>query len=307
MAIFGPVLSRKTSLLGSHRPHSASVHAGDVTSLEMSAAITRNGRSRSAGSTALSPELVLLLQLSQPVCGIGGHRRGIGRLQVEAIEARRVQTEYSLLDRAVGVAEGRKVAPTSCMRSTNESLLLRLAQPLLQQDCSKFYQTSLQAVSFRSLLAGQIRTGTPTSTGLLRLGGAARGATSQLHQRRRVEAADSSPSNRAAFSRAAMAKLASALVSVISVLACAHARVRPVTFCAVFKTTLFHFEPRKVGLQLLDPRVQAVDLLPVTTRWPGGQQLILDFGEIDGNSHYRHSRPPASIGGGVRATGRPPG
>jgi len=162
-------------------------------------------------------ELVLLLQLSQPVCGIGGHRRGIGRLQVEAIEARRVQTEYSLLDRAVGVAEGRKVAPTSCMRSTNESLPLRLAQPLLQQDCSKFYQTSLQAVSFRSLLAGQIRTGTPTSTGLLRLGGAARGATSQLHQRRRVEAADSSPSNRAAFSRAAMAKLASALVSVISV------------------------------------------------------------------------------------------
>jgi hypothetical protein len=42
--------------------------------------------------------------------------------------------------------------------------------------------------------------------------------------------------------------------------------VRPVTFCAGFKTTLFHFEFRKVGLQLLDPRVQAVDLRPVTTR-----------------------------------------
>ena len=83
--------------------------------------------------------------------------------------------------------------------------------------------------------------------------------------------------------------------------------VRPVTFCAGFKTTLFHFEPRKVGLQLLDPRVQAVDLLPVTTRWPGGQRLILDFGEIDGNSHLTViSRPPRSEAacerpGGLRA------
>ena len=42
--------------------------------------------------------------------------------------------------------------------------------------------------------------------------------------------------------------------------------VRPVTYCAGFKTALFHFEPRKLGLQLLDPRVQAVDLHPVTTR-----------------------------------------
>jgi hypothetical protein len=42
--------------------------------------------------------------------------------------------------------------------------------------------------------------------------------------------------------------------------------VRPVTCCAGFKTALNHFEPRKLGLQLLDPRVQAVDLRPVTTR-----------------------------------------
>jgi hypothetical protein len=42
--------------------------------------------------------------------------------------------------------------------------------------------------------------------------------------------------------------------------------VRPVTCCAGFKAALFHFEPRKLGPQLLDPRVQAVDLRPVTTR-----------------------------------------
>src|SRR5580704_2516479 len=71
--------------------------------------------------------------------------------------------------------------------------------------------------SFRPLLEDQIRTGTPTSTGLFRLGGATRGATSHLHQRRRAQAADSSPSSRAAFSRADIAKLASVLVSVMSV------------------------------------------------------------------------------------------
>ena len=42
--------------------------------------------------------------------------------------------------------------------------------------------------------------------------------------------------------------------------------IRPVTCCAGFKAALFRFESRKLGLQLLDPGVQAVDLRPVTTR-----------------------------------------
>jgi hypothetical protein len=75
--------------------------------------------------------------------------------------------------------------------------------------------------------------------------------------------------------------------------------VRPVTCCAGFKAALFHFEPRKLGPQLLDPRVQVVDLRPVTTRRSGGQRLILDFGEINGNSHltviYLHIRHTASV------------
>src|SRR6516165_7270412 len=53
-------------------------------------------------------ELVLLLQLSQPVRRIGWHWGCIGRLQVEAVEARGVQTEDRLLGRAIGIAKWSK-------------------------------------------------------------------------------------------------------------------------------------------------------------------------------------------------------
>src|SRR6185436_16704863 len=44
----------------------------------------------------LGGELVLLLQLSQPVLGVGRHRRRISRLQVEAVETGGVQAEDRL-------------------------------------------------------------------------------------------------------------------------------------------------------------------------------------------------------------------
>src|SRR5271169_5458456 len=56
----------------------------------------------------LGRELVLLLQLSELVLGVGWHRPRIGRLQVEAVEAGGVQAKNPLLDRAVGTAKWRK-------------------------------------------------------------------------------------------------------------------------------------------------------------------------------------------------------
>ena len=75
-------------------------HAGYVTTsagkaaevFQMSAASPSAGVAVAQVRRLFRRELVLLLQLSQPVRGIGRHRRGIGRLQVEAIKARGVHS-----------------------------------------------------------------------------------------------------------------------------------------------------------------------------------------------------------------------
>ncbi len=57
--------------------------------------------------------------------------------------------------------------------------------------------------------------------------------------------------------------------------------VRPVTGGAGLDAAILHFEPGKLGLQRLDPRVQGIDIRPVTGRSPGGQPLVLNVGQID--------------------------
>ena len=61
--------------------------------------------------------------------------------------------------------------------------------------------------------------------------------------------------------------------------------VRPVTGGLDFQALIFHFEPGEFTFELLNARVQSVDLRPVTGRSSGGQRLVLNLSEIDGDAH----------------------
>ena len=62
-------------------------------------------------------------------------------------------------------------------------------------------------------------------------------------------------------------------------------KVHPVTGGTEFQALLFHFKPGELTFELLNALVQAIDLPPVTARWSGGQRLVLNLGEIDGDAH----------------------
>jgi hypothetical protein len=52
--------------------------------------------------------------------------------------------------------------------------------------------------------------------------------------------------------------------------------------------------PCELTFELLNARVQTIDLGPVTARWSRGQRLVLNLGEIDGDAQLsiiaEHSR-----------------
>ena len=62
-------------------------------------------------------------------------------------------------------------------------------------------------------------------------------------------------------------------------------KVHPVTGGTDFQALLFHFKPGELTFELLNARVQAIDLGPVTARWSGGERLVPNLGEIDGDAH----------------------
>ena len=62
-------------------------------------------------------------------------------------------------------------------------------------------------------------------------------------------------------------------------------KVHPVTGGTEFQALLFHFKPGGLTFELLNALVQSIDLRPVTARWSGGQRLVLNLGEIDGDAH----------------------
>jgi hypothetical protein len=52
-----------------------------------------------------------------------------------------------------------------------------------------------------------------------------------------------------------------------------------------FQALIFYFEPGELTFELLNARVQAVELRRVTARSSGGQRLVLNLGEIDRDAH----------------------
>ena len=62
-------------------------------------------------------------------------------------------------------------------------------------------------------------------------------------------------------------------------------KVRPVTDRTDFQALFFYFDPGELTFELLNARVQAIDLRRVTARWSGGQRIVLNLGEIDGDAH----------------------
>jgi hypothetical protein len=58
-------------------------------------------------------------------------------------------------------------------------------------------------------------------------------------------------------------------------------KVRSVTRRSDFQALLLHFEPGELTFELLNARLQAVGLRPMTARCSGGQRLVLNLGEIE--------------------------
>jgi hypothetical protein len=106
-----------------------------------------------------------------------------------------------------------------------------------------------------------------------------------------------------------MARLPSFRASVTSVITL---KVRPVTDRTDFQALFFYFDPGELTFELLNARVQAIDLRPVTARWSGGQRLVLNLGEIDGDAHLsiiagpsRQPQTPRDRPSGLRAGTQP--
>ena len=89
-------------------------------------------------------------------------------------------------------------------------------------------------------------------------------------------------------------------------------KVHPVTGGTDFHALLFHLKPGELTFELLNARVQAIDLGPVTARWSGGERLVPNLGEIDGDAHLsiiagpsRQPQTPRDRPSGLRAGTQP--
>ena len=79
-----------------------------------------------------------------------------------------------------------------------------------------------------------------------------------------------------------------------------------------FQALLFHFKPSELTFELLNARVQVIDLRPVTARWSGGERILLNLREIDGDAHLsiiagpsRQPQTPRDRPSGARAGTQP--
>ena len=61
-------------------------------------------------------------------------------------------------------------------------------------------------------------------------------------------------------------------------------KVHPVTGGTDFHALLFHLKPGELTFELLNARFQAIDLGPLPARWSGGERLVPNLGEIDGDA-----------------------